>query len=227
MICQSGCNQKNTHQSTCTNDGCWGCYPRLAEQGLNVCEGCVTRFKTSLTTLTSLVEALASLTVNSPKSGLKERLSGSVEIGLPFNPHFLALEAEYREWLIFVYRIIITETTVHIPPMNALTTTLTKFVNGFSNWLMAHDLADALIVDVRGFVNRFQSAVSPSDNRFITLDATCKSQADQETCGGTLKGLIRGGKPAVIICKKDASHSQTVAEMVAAAKEAHHVARTR
>lgn len=227
MDCQSGCNQKNTHQATCTSDACWGCYPRLAEPGLNVCEGCFARFTTSLTIMIGLVKALASLTVTSPKSGLKERVSGSVEIGLPFNPNFLQLEAEYREWLIFVYRVIITETTVYLPPVNPLTTSITQFVKGFATWLMAHPLASDLVDDVRGFVNRFQTVVSPNDNRYITLDLTCKSEADEETCGGTLKGLIRGNKPAIIICKKDASHTQTIAELVAAAMEAHHVARTR
>lgn len=210
MECQRGCKQKDRHLDTCQVSECWGCKPRAARDGWNVCARCGEGFVQSLAKVVKLWPELDGRLGKSTDYRFRDRVSGTPDFGLVLNDQVIAVEASVREWVVFVVRVLVTEKGILNPPKDNSTVALLKFVAHHAEWLMGHELAADFVADARATLRSVVSGAFPIPKRKMTIPGTvCLAEVESGRCGGELFAILRadGDKlPSAIYCKSDANH---------------------
>jgi hypothetical protein len=214
MNCENGCINQGQHLLTCDKN-CRGCAPTLTDPAMRICNKCINLFDTKLVALATYTIQLQNNLVKSVPVGIVERISKSFNHGTGLNLGSSELSSNIREWLIFVYRIIITEITVVSPPVDTRDITLIRFIRQYVLWLSSHELATALMIDLNEFGIKAQAVIDPP--RFVKVkmpNRTCTQLDNNQTCGAALTAVIRDGQTRVV-CKQNRNHTQTITDWMA------------
>ncbi|MBM0279676.1 hypothetical protein [Micromonospora tarensis] len=139
------CGIPTQHTDTCPGEGCRGCLPRLAADGLRLCDVDTRRIAEDACTAAVLYEDLALTLIRKGRGGERVASSGS---GAPV-PDDAVMEAReaIRATLVSLCRLIAEERGSHLPA-DAITA-LGAYIAHHAVWLAAHRAADEHARDLR------------------------------------------------------------------------------
>ena len=200
--CAKGCKIRDQHLTDCQGD-CRGCLPRHTER--QVCEKCEQRFPENLTAIIDAWEDLHRQVSKSSSFELRERVTGTADVGLVLNETVMDIMAEVRDWAIFVSRVISTERTGSGHPQSIDTPGLLKFVRVNAEWALEHELAGEFVNDAGFLKSLVHNTAYPSGARRLNLP---KGRCTTEGCESGVVAILRpaGGKPSNVQCKADPKH---------------------
>lgn len=210
------CRAFGRHLEACATDDCKGCQPRLAADGLRLCEVHVRRLgehaHQAADVYTEL--ALALLTSGRPD----ERTSGSKERGAVLNERAVQARTTIRHTLVSWCRLVSEERGITLP--NDDITSLASYVAKHAQWLGAHPAAgecsDELEELARGKPWRI---AYPTGARVVEVGA-----CPLDGCGGTVRAILRRTDsllPSELVCDTDGSHRWSAEKWRAFARTAH------
>jgi len=224
MDCQRGCKQKDRHLDSCLISECWGCKPRAARDGWNVCARCGEGFVQSLAKIVKLWPDLDGRLGKSTDYRFRDRVSGTPDFGLVLNDQVIAVEASVREWVVFVVRVLVTEKGILNPPKDNSTVALLRFVAHHAEWLMGHELAADFVADARNLLKKSTNVAFPEDRpRKRLRGGNCQVETEKGECGGKLFSISRktdGSSELEIYCEIDSTHRLQAHQYVPLSKEA-------
>lgn len=213
MDCLRNCNWRNHHLDTCATDECYGCRPRLADKGSVLCLQCGEKLTGNLRQIVSIWPDLQMQLGVSTEFALKERVSGSHEPGLVINESVIECEAAVRDWLLFVVRVIMTESPKHQSSgsVSRETLSLVRFLLLNQEFLLNHELAGDLVDDSSRLHYQVRAVAYPiRKDKVDVADGFCGVVVeDGELCGGQLFAVLRSDAdelPPFLFCKSDKTH---------------------
>jgi len=170
-----------------------------------VCQKCEQRFPENLTAIIDAWEDLHRQVSRSSSFELRERVTGTADVGLVLNETVMDIMAEVRDWAIFVSRVISTERTGSGHPQSIDTPGLLKFVRVNAEWALEHELAGEFVNDSGFLKSLVHNTAYPSGARRLNLP---KGRCTQEGCESGVVAILRpaGGKPSNVQCKADPKH---------------------
>ncbi len=177
-----------------------GSRPRLALDGLYLCQGCVDQLTGNLAQLPGLYDELAELLAVGGQAG--QRVSGSPGRPLPINlgvaEHRGQIQAVLSSWC----RLVVDERGVSVPDSDEVVVTapwLAKHVD----WLAASQgFADDVVHEFRRLAVRARGLRDPDPSRNIAI-GPCVVEVENEPCAGQLWATVRvdgDDRPSLIYC---------------------------
>lgn len=203
--CIRGCKLRDQHLVSCLGE-CRGCLPRHAENVL--CEVCERRLPENLNHIIEAWEDLHKQVARSGSYALKDRVTGTPQVGLVLNDHVMDLMTEVRDWALFVARVIADESPAGYP-VNPKTDSMLLFIAKNVGFLSVHELAGEFVDDSARLWAKVEKSAYPSGSRRMKIEATCSETVDGQICGGPLFAMIRASDdrtPSAIYCKKNKEH---------------------
>lgn len=202
--CETGCTLRGEHLSECSGD-CWGCLP--VHTDWIVCHLCFERFGKALVRIGEAWNDLHNQVGKSSSYAIRDRVTGTPEIGLVLNEQVMDLMAEVRDWLLFISRIVVSEDSGVIE--SSTTFELIKLIQRHIGFLVMHELAGEFVADAKRLASKVEKTAYPDGSRRVKLrDNTCTKETDGVVCGGQLSYLARDQQgPVTISCKSDKSHN--------------------
>lgn len=202
--CETGCTIRDEHLEACPGE-CWGCLP--VHTDWVVCHLCFERLGKALVRIGEAWNDLHAQVGKSSSYAIRDRVTGTPEIGLVLNEQVMDLMAEVRDWLLFVSRIVMTENDGRLE--DSATFDLIKLLQRHIGFLVMHELAGEFVSDARRLASKVEKTAYPDGSRRVKLrENTCKKETDGVVCGGQLSYLARDHQgPVTISCKSDRSHT--------------------
>ncbi len=204
--CANDCKIQNEHLVSCSGD-CRGCLPRHTDRIL--CERCEGHLQANLQAIADTWNDLHNAIGKSSSFELKERVSGTAEIGLVLNEAVMNVMAEVREWVVFVVRVIATEDDQAQAPNSIETKALLQYVIRHFNFIAEHELAGDFAEDSWRLRGKVERNAYPSGSRRLKVQAVCQVKTEAGVCEGQLFAMLRSSDeklPSAIYCRKDKNH---------------------
>lgn len=195
------CMARGRHRPQCDVDGCRGCLPRRADDGLVVCRHHTLLIAEDAITAARLFDALAAQLAATGLPG--ERTSGSRDPGLKINVAALDARISIRHTLAGWTTLIADERGIGLPADD--TGSLGEYVARHAVWLAARPVAADVSVELRGLVREAYPIAYPSGTRIFDV-APCPTSG----CPGTLRAVLRRSDallPASVVCSHDGDHA--------------------
>jgi hypothetical protein len=221
MQCQRGCNTKNKHITSCTDDQCWGCLPM--ETVSPVCERCEDQFDRSMTQIRLIWGQLNSMLVAAPSYEIREHVSSTPARGLVMNEQVSKVKDSVRDWAVFVHRIIVRESNQNIEPKDTSTLSILGFIHSQKDWLLTHELAAEFVSDAKFQSKKVSNTISPETRHRIPFTTTtCQAEDERGVCGGQLYAVLREKSSKVesaVYCTTNASHRIAIGDLAGMTKD--------
>lgn len=221
MQCPRGCNTKNKHITSCTDNQCWGCL--VMETVSPVCERCEDQFDRSMTQIRLVWGQLNSMLVAGQSHEIKEHISGTPARGLVINEQVSKVKDSVRDWAVFVHRVIVRESKQNVEPEDTSTLSILGFIHSKKDWLLTHELAAEFVSDAKNQAKKVSNTISPETRHRIPIKTTtCQAEDEGGICNGRLYAVLRDKSSKVasaVYCVTNASHRIAVTDLVGAATE--------
>lgn len=211
--CARGCTIRDQHLATCEGN-CRGCLPQHTERML--CERCEKRLATNLNNIIDAWEDLHKQVARTNGYSLKDRITGTPEVGLVLNDRVMEVMTEVRDWALFVARVISEESTAGYP-VNPKTDSMLLFIVKNLWFVEMHELAGEFVADSGRLWSVVERQAYPTGSRKMRFDVPCQVVVDGAACGGQLFAVVRANDdklPSAIYCKKDKAHQLPPSEWV-------------
>jgi hypothetical protein len=228
LCVRPGCTARGYHVEGCDTEDCQGCQPRLALDGLNLCQRDVEGIATDAARAAELRAALAKALSGSGQPG--EKTSGTADKGLKINERAVEMRATIRHTLVSWSLLITEERGFSLPTKRVVQPlprgfigpprlisvvddsdrALADLIARSATWLAAHPAAGEAANELRDLVTQAHSIAYPSGTRVFEV-APCT----EEGCGGMLKAVLRRTDsllPSALVCDADENHTIPASE---------------
>lgn len=227
----TGCRIIGMHQPDCAGEGCRGCVPNMAGDGLRVCYGHADSIGSNAVTAATLWSELA---LNLVPSGSGEGGRGSnPHPSLVLNDAVVEVRLTIRNTLVGWGRLIHEERGVSLPwrweirrlplglegPANRVespvetTAALGRYVEAHGRWLASHGAAGECADEMAELVRAARRVQGGSGTRVIEI-----GPCPMPDCAGMLRALLRRENslmPSSVSCDTDPGHEWTSADWMA------------
>ncbi|MGE7389190.1 hypothetical protein ACQKM2_27330 [Streptomyces sp. NPDC004126] len=193
------------HGEGCRTGGAGGRARGRATDGSRLCRPCREHFSAGLAELAHLYEECGRVLGGAAPGSLRERTTGGVLPGLPFNGAAADVRAAMVSVLGSWSGLVAQQRGFAAPPRTVAA--LTAFLLRNADWLAAHSAADEATGEIARLVRAGRRAAFPDPARSIRL-----GDCPEPGCGGALTLAVRAtagaGEPAVV-CAADPGHRWT------------------
>lgn len=199
-LCVNPTCRGRDHLHDCADDGCRGCLPRPAADGLRLCLVHTERIGNDAIQAATLHGELVERLTGGMGAG--EPVSGSSERTRVPNPRAVEMRATIRHVLVGWTKLIAEERGFSAPADEI--DAIGRFVARAAQWLAATDYADEVSVELDDLVHAAKRVAYPSGTRAVDI-APCPT-AD---CVGTVRAVLRPRDallPSELVCDADGEH---------------------
>ena len=203
------CAIRGQHAPDCGDEGCRGCAPRAAADGLNLCDRCAERAGHDLAALPELYADLVLVLATSGRPG--ERVSGGTSATLTLNEGAAvarsAIESKLALWSITVAE----KRGVHPPPIRReedLVPVLAPWLRLHLEWLAAYSGAGDFADEMSDLVHDGRRFAYPNGARTFVV-GPCPREVDGQPCPGEIRAILRRTDallPSELACSERADH---------------------
>jgi hypothetical protein len=194
------CAIPRRHQPGCDTDGCRGCLPALAQDGLRLCPLHTTRIATDALRCAELDHEIEQVLASSGQAG--ERTTGTADHGTVINERAVDTRRDIRAVLVSWCKLV-TEERGHTRPPNNLDA-IAAYLAANNKWLSAHPAAGDCSGELADLQRRAWSVAYPTGARIWTV-GPCPAPG----CDSTIKVVLRASDsvvPSELVCDADPPH---------------------
>jgi hypothetical protein len=216
LLCaNTKCASRGRHKPDCANiDTCWGCLPRLAADGIYLCDLHDRKIaEDALTTALRHTDLGRVLTGSS--SSLGDVVSGTRKNpGLNLNDRAAEMRAVIKHRLVAIVKMISEERGLPLPEDRV--PALARYVAKHSRWLAAHAIAGEISEELADTASEAFHIAHPTGARKYQLKdpdgnpVGCRETVDGgESCPGSLWTVLRRVDsllPSELVCDHDNEH---------------------
>lgn len=174
--------------------------PRLALDGLYLCQGCLSQLTHNLDQLPGLYAELAEMLAVGGQAG--QRVSGSPGRPLPINlgvaEHRGHIQAVLSSWC----RLVVDERGLELPDSDEVAITAPWLARHVLWLAAAREFADDVVREIRQLAMRARGLRDPDPSRNISI-GPCVATTEDGPCAGQVWATVRvdgDERPSVIFC---------------------------
>lgn len=194
------CRSVGHHWPDCTDGDCRGCQPRLAADGLRLCDRHTADIADDAREAGRLYDELALRLLGAGGSG--EPVSGTPAARIP-DPRAVEARTLIRHTLASWCRLVAEERGIALPADQV--DAMGEYVARHHEWLAAHPAAGECAAELAELAHgRTRSLAYPSGARVVEIGA-----CPHAGCEGVLRAIVRRSDallPSEVVCSADEAH---------------------